>query len=120
VFWEPDGLNKWPQLTKTNYDTWSLLMKLKMEARDLLEVVDTSTSTSTTTASLSTRSAALFWRRWCPRWQPSHTPRTRGKQSRRCVSTMIESASPRLRPSAPSTRRSSSRRVSMLRISHSI
>jgi hypothetical protein len=28
-------------LTKTNYDTWSLLMKLKMEARDLWEAVDT-------------------------------------------------------------------------------
>jgi hypothetical protein len=42
VFWESDGSNKWPQLTKTNYDTWSLLMKLKIEARDLWEVVDTS------------------------------------------------------------------------------
>jgi hypothetical protein len=42
VFWESDGSNKWPQLTKTNYDTWSLLMKPKIEARDLWEVVDTS------------------------------------------------------------------------------
>ncbi|XP_066365059.1 uncharacterized protein [Miscanthus floridulus] len=30
----------WPQLTKTNYDSWSLLMKLKMQARHLWEAVE--------------------------------------------------------------------------------
>jgi hypothetical protein len=41
VIRESGGSNKWPQLTKTNYDTWSLLMKLKMEARDLWDALDT-------------------------------------------------------------------------------
>ena len=32
--------SNWPQLTKTNYDSWSLLMKLKMLAHHLWEVVE--------------------------------------------------------------------------------
>ncbi|KAF8672420.1 hypothetical protein HU200_049631 [Digitaria exilis] len=30
----------WPQLTKTNYNEWSLRMKLKLQARDLWDVVE--------------------------------------------------------------------------------
>jgi len=32
---ESSGSGNWPQLTKTNYDTWSLLMKLKLQSRYL-------------------------------------------------------------------------------------
>ena len=37
---ETSGSGNWPQLTKTNYDSWSLLMKLKMQARHLWEAVE--------------------------------------------------------------------------------
>ncbi|XP_066323684.1 uncharacterized protein [Miscanthus floridulus] len=37
---ETSGSGNWPQLTKTNYDSWSLLMKLKMQARYLWEAVE--------------------------------------------------------------------------------
>ncbi|XP_066320518.1 uncharacterized protein [Miscanthus floridulus] len=30
----------WPQLTKTNYDSWSLLMKLKMQSRYLWDAIE--------------------------------------------------------------------------------
>ncbi|XP_066341552.1 uncharacterized protein [Miscanthus floridulus] len=40
VFREMGALGNWPQLTKTNYDSWSLLMKLKMQARHLWEAVE--------------------------------------------------------------------------------
>lgn len=30
----------WPMLTKTNYHEWSLLMKVKMQARQLWDAVD--------------------------------------------------------------------------------
>lgn len=37
---ETAGSGKWPQLTKTNYDSWSLLMKLKLQARCLWDVIE--------------------------------------------------------------------------------
>ena len=30
----------WPMLTKTNYHEWSLLMKVKMQARQLLDSIE--------------------------------------------------------------------------------
>jgi hypothetical protein len=40
VIRETGASGNWPQLTKTNYDSWSLLMKLKMQARHLWEAVE--------------------------------------------------------------------------------
>ena len=37
---ETGGSDKWPQLTKTNYDSWSLLMKLKLQARCLWDAIE--------------------------------------------------------------------------------
>jgi len=37
---ETGGSGKWPQLTKTNYDSWSLLMKLKLQARCLWDAIE--------------------------------------------------------------------------------
>ena len=37
---EGGGSGNWPQLTKTNYNEWSLRMKLKMQARCLWEAVE--------------------------------------------------------------------------------
>jgi hypothetical protein len=37
---ETAGSGKWPQLTKTNYDLWSLLMKLKLQARCLWDAIE--------------------------------------------------------------------------------
>ena len=34
------GSTKWPQLTRTNYDSWSAMMKLKLEARCLWDIVE--------------------------------------------------------------------------------
>jgi hypothetical protein len=34
------GSNNWPQLTKTNYNDWSLRMKLKLQARHLWDAVE--------------------------------------------------------------------------------
>ncbi|CAO1942133.1 unnamed protein product [Urochloa humidicola] len=34
------GPPNWPMLTKTNYTQWSLVMKIKMEARDLWEAIE--------------------------------------------------------------------------------
>jgi hypothetical protein len=34
------GAPNWPMLTKTNYTQWSLVMKIKMEARDLWEAIE--------------------------------------------------------------------------------
>ena len=38
---ETGSSGNWPQLTKTNYNEWALLMKLKLQARHLWDVVDT-------------------------------------------------------------------------------
>ena len=40
VIRESGGAGNWPQLTKTNYDSWALLMKLKLQARHLWEAVE--------------------------------------------------------------------------------
>jgi hypothetical protein len=37
---ETTGSGNWPQLTKMNYDSWSLLMKLKLESRYLWEAIE--------------------------------------------------------------------------------
>jgi len=37
---ETSGSGKWPQLTKTNYDSWSLLMKLKLQSRYLWDAIE--------------------------------------------------------------------------------
>jgi len=37
---ETNGSGNWPQLTKTNYDTWSLLMKLKMQSCYLWDAIE--------------------------------------------------------------------------------
>ena len=37
---ETNGSNNWPQLTKTYYDSWSLLMKLKLQARHLWDIIE--------------------------------------------------------------------------------
>jgi hypothetical protein len=34
------GSGNWPQLMKTNYDPWSLLMKLKLQSRYLWEAIE--------------------------------------------------------------------------------
>ncbi|XP_066346143.1 uncharacterized protein [Miscanthus floridulus] len=36
---ETSGSGNWPQLTKTNYDSWSMLMKLKLQSRYLWEAI---------------------------------------------------------------------------------
>ena len=41
VIRETGSSGNWPQLTKTNYNEWALLMKLKLQARHLWDVVDT-------------------------------------------------------------------------------
>lgn len=41
VIRDAGGSGNWPQLTKTNYDSWSLLMKLKLQARCLWDIVET-------------------------------------------------------------------------------
>jgi hypothetical protein len=41
VIRETGSSGHWPQLTKTNYNEWALLMKLKLQARHLWDVVDT-------------------------------------------------------------------------------
>jgi hypothetical protein len=33
------GAPNWPMLTKTNYTSWSLVMKIKLQARDLWEAI---------------------------------------------------------------------------------
>jgi len=40
VIRESGGSCNWPQLTKTNYDSWSLLMKLKIQARHLWGAIE--------------------------------------------------------------------------------
>jgi hypothetical protein len=40
VIRESGGAGNWPQLTKTNYDSWALLMKLKLQARHLWQAVE--------------------------------------------------------------------------------
>ncbi|XP_066358401.1 uncharacterized protein [Miscanthus floridulus] len=40
VIRETNGSSNWPQLTKTNYDSWSLLMKLKLQARHLWDIIE--------------------------------------------------------------------------------
>jgi len=40
VIRETGGSRDWPQLTKTNYNEWSLLMKVKLQARHLWDVVE--------------------------------------------------------------------------------
>ena len=37
---ETTGSGNWPQLTKTNYDSLSLLMKLKLQSRYLWEAIE--------------------------------------------------------------------------------
>lgn len=37
---ESGSSGTWPQLTKTNYVEWSLRMKLKLQARDLWDVIE--------------------------------------------------------------------------------
>jgi len=37
---EMSGSSNWPQLMKTNYDTWSLLMKLKMQSCYLWDAIE--------------------------------------------------------------------------------
>jgi len=37
---EGGGFANWPQLTKTNYNEWSLRMKLKMQARHLWDAIE--------------------------------------------------------------------------------
>jgi len=37
---EGSGSTNWPQLTKTNYNEWSLRMKLKMQARHLWDAIE--------------------------------------------------------------------------------
>ncbi|CAN6248051.1 unnamed protein product [Urochloa humidicola] len=37
---ESGSSGNWPQLTKTNYDSWSLLMKIKLQTRALWDAVD--------------------------------------------------------------------------------
>ena len=39
---ETNGSGNWPQLTKTNYDSWSFLMKLKLHARHLWDIIESS------------------------------------------------------------------------------
>lgn len=34
------GAANWPMLTKTNYTQWSLVMKVKMQARNLWEAIE--------------------------------------------------------------------------------
>jgi len=41
VIRETGSSGNWSQLTKTNYNEWALLMKLKLQARHLWDVVDT-------------------------------------------------------------------------------
>ena len=38
---ETGSSGNWSQLMKTNYNEWALLMKLKLQARHLGDVVDT-------------------------------------------------------------------------------
>jgi hypothetical protein len=40
VIRDSDGSGTWLQLTKTNYVEWSLRMKLKLQARDLWDVIE--------------------------------------------------------------------------------
>jgi hypothetical protein len=37
---DSSSTGNWPQLTKTNYNEWSLHMKLKLQARDLWDVIE--------------------------------------------------------------------------------
>lgn len=37
---ESGSSGSWPQLTKTNYNEWLLRMRLKLQARDLWDVVE--------------------------------------------------------------------------------
>jgi hypothetical protein len=34
------GTTKWPLLTKTNYTEWELIMKIKLQARNLWEAIE--------------------------------------------------------------------------------
>jgi hypothetical protein len=40
VVWEYGGPANWPILTKTNYTQWSLVMKVKMQARNLWDAIE--------------------------------------------------------------------------------
>jgi hypothetical protein len=40
VIRESSSTGTWPQLTKTNYNEWSLRMRLKLQARDLWDVIE--------------------------------------------------------------------------------
>jgi hypothetical protein len=40
VIRDSGSTSSWPQLTKTNYNEWSLRMKLKLQARELWDVVE--------------------------------------------------------------------------------
>ncbi|XP_066361361.1 uncharacterized protein [Miscanthus floridulus] len=40
IIGEGGGSDNWPQLSKTNYNSWSLRMKLKMQARHIWDVVE--------------------------------------------------------------------------------
>jgi hypothetical protein len=100
---ETTGSGNWPQLTKMNYDSWSLLMKLKLESRYLWEAIEDEDVDYHDDRSALEASAPACPRRWCPLWRPSHRPSRHGRQSGQCASVTIGCASRQHRVSVRST-----------------
>lgn len=102
----------WPQLTKTNYVEWLLRMKLKLQARDLWDVIeygdgDYRDDRTALDAIYSAVPSEMF-----PALAVKETATTRGRPSRPSGLATSDEGRSRRRHCAWSTRRSSSATVS--------
>jgi hypothetical protein len=76
VIKESGGSTPWPMLTKTNYNDWSLLMKVNCRHDSSGMLSSSATPSSMRTGWHWTLSLPLSHQRWCRLWRTSRPPRT--------------------------------------------